>query len=92
MNKRNLFSFVWLLALGTVSLPAQTKQAKKIGDFIESTSYNEHKRGAERTLQYYPEGDDFVCINGKNRFTRALSEAGRLFVLKQATVRFCCIR
>lgn len=72
MNKRNLFSFVWLLALGTVSLPAQTKQAKKIGDFIESTSYNEHKRGAERTLQYYPEGDDFVCINGKNRFTRAL--------------------
>ncbi len=44
MNKRNLFSFVWLLALGTVSLPAQTKQAKKIGDFIESTSYNEHKR------------------------------------------------
>lgn len=60
MNKRNLFSFVWLLALGTVSLPAQTKQAKKIGDFIESTSYNEHKRGAERTLQYYPEGDDFV--------------------------------
>ncbi len=72
MNKRNLFSFVWLLALGTVSLLAQTKQAKKIGDFIESTSYNEHKRGAERTLQYYPEGDDFVCINGKNRFTRAL--------------------
>lgn len=72
MNKRNLFSFVWLLALGTVFLPAQTKQAKKIGDFIESTSYNEHKRGAERTLQYYPEGDDFVCINGKNRFTRAL--------------------
>ena len=88
MNKRNLFSFVWLLALGTVSLPAQTKQAKKIGDFIESTSYNEHKRGAERTLQYYPEGDDFVCINGKNRFTRALYGSWSPFVLKQATVRF----
>lgn len=72
MNKNNLFPFVCLLALGVFSLPAQTRQAKKIGDFIESTSYNEHKRGAERTLQYYPEGDDFVCINGKNRFTRAL--------------------
>lgn len=72
MNKNNLFSFVCLLALGVFSLPAQTRQAKKIGDFIESTSYNEHKRGTERTLQYYPEGDDFVCINGKNRFTRAL--------------------
>lgn len=92
MNKRNLFSFVWLLALGTVSLPAQTKQAKKIGDFIESTSYNEHKRGAERTLQYYPEGDDFVCINGKTGLPERCTEAGRLFVLKQATVRFCCIR
>lgn len=72
MNKNNLFSFVCLLALGVFSLPAQTRQAKKIGDFIESTSYNEHKRGTARTLQYYPEGDDFVCINGKNRFTRAL--------------------
>lgn len=72
MNKNNLFPFVCLLALGVFSLPAQTRQAKKIGDFIESTSYNEHKRGAARTLQYYPEGDDFVCINGKNRFTRAL--------------------
>lgn len=72
MNKNNLFPFVCLLALGVFSLPAQTRQAKKIGDFIESTSYNEHKRGTARTLQYYPEGDDFVCINGKNRFTRAL--------------------
>ena len=54
MNKNNLFPFVCLLALGVFSLPAQTRQAKKIGDFIESTSYNEHKRGAERTLQYYP--------------------------------------
>ena len=72
MNKNNVFPFVCLLALGVFSLPAQTRQAKKIGDFIESTSYNEHKRGTARTLQYYPEGDDFVCINGKNRFTRAL--------------------
>ena len=23
-------------------------------------------------MQYYPEGDDFVCVNGKNRYTRAL--------------------
>lgn len=56
MNKRNLFSFVWLLALGTVSLPAQTKQAKKIGDFIESTSYNEHKRGLSVRFSIIPRG------------------------------------
>ena len=48
------------------------KPVKRIGDFIESTSYNDHKRGASRSLQYYPEGDDFVCVNGKNRYTRAL--------------------
>ncbi len=51
---------------------AQTPQKQKIGDFIESTSYNEDKRGASRTLQYLPEGEDFVSINGKNRYTRAL--------------------
>lgn len=26
----------------------------------------------QRTLNYYPEGDDFVCINGTKRYTRAL--------------------
>lgn len=28
--------------------------------------------GAERVLQYYPDGRDIVCVNGKNRYTRAL--------------------
>lgn len=59
------------LGLSAECVNAQ-KPAKRIGDFIESTSYNEHKRGAARTLQYRPDGDDFVCVNGKNRFTRAL--------------------
>lgn len=47
-------------------------QAKKVGDFIESTSYNDDKRGTERFLQYRPDGEDFVCVNGRNRYTRAL--------------------
>ncbi len=42
------------------------------GDLIESTSYNDHKRGMARTLQYRPDGEDFVCTNGENRYTRAL--------------------
>lgn len=41
-------------------------------DLIEQTSYNDDKRGTPRTLQYHPEGNDFVCMNGKNRYTRAL--------------------
>ncbi len=45
---------------------------KKVGDFIESISYNEHLLGAKRSMQYYPDGEDFVSINGKNRYTRAL--------------------
>ena len=45
---------------------------KKVGDFIESTSYNDSKRGADRVMQYFPDGNDFVCYNGENRFTRAL--------------------
>lgn len=42
------------------------------GDRIESTSLNDDKRGEQRAVQYIPEGEDFVCVNGKNRYTRAL--------------------
>lgn len=59
------------LSLAAECVMAQ-KPVKQIGDFIESTSYNERKRGTSRSLQYRPDGDDFVCVNGKNRFTRAL--------------------
>ena len=47
-------------------------QKQKIGDFIESTSYNLDKIGVERHQQYFPENNAFVCENGANRFTRAL--------------------
>ena len=51
---------------------SSSKAPKKAGDLIESTSYNDHKRGTPRALQYLPSGEDFVCVNGKNRYTRAL--------------------
>lgn len=60
---------VSLVTFFVIDLPLS---AQNKGDFIESTSYNESKRDIVRSLQYYPEGDDFVCINGTNRFTRAL--------------------
>ncbi len=69
---KTTYLFLCLLGIGAGSATGQTKQPQKIGDFIESTSYNEHRRNATRSLQYTPDGDDFVCINGKNRFTRAL--------------------
>ena len=47
-------------------------QKQKIGDFIESTSYNLDKIGVERVQQYLPKNGAFVCENGANRFTRAL--------------------
>ncbi len=50
----------------------QGNNVKGAGDRIESTSFNDHKRGTERRLQYLPDGDDFVCVNGENRYTRAL--------------------
>ena len=45
---------------------------KKIGDFIESKSWNEASRGAKRTMHYRPEERAFVCENGTARYTRAL--------------------
>ena len=62
------------LFLAAVGVPAQ----KRIGDFIESRSYNDDKRGTERSLQYRPDGRDFVSINGKNEYTRALYGGYRL--------------
>jgi len=62
-----------MLLLGTSSMFAQgTTNYKKIGDFIESTSYNDSLRGIQRRLQYKPSDDAFVCTNGNNRYTRAL--------------------
>ncbi|MDR0812006.1 MAG: DUF4450 domain-containing protein [Paludibacter sp.] len=64
-----------LLSFGNLTgLSAQTTSApKQQGDFIENMSYNQTgKRDLERTFQYQPEGEDFVSINGKNRYTRAL--------------------
>ena len=52
------------------------------GDRIESTSFNDHKRGASRTLQYRPDGEDFVSVNGKNRYTRALYGSHTAFRLE----------
>lgn len=54
--------------LGLLPIQAQ----KRVGDFIESTSYNDDKRGTVRELQYVPEYDVVVCKNGNNRYTRAL--------------------
>ena len=47
-------------------------QKQRIGDFIESTSYNLDKIGVERQQQYQPRHGSFVCENGTNRYTCAL--------------------
>ena len=59
---------LWAVLLGSLAYA----QKQKIGDFIESTSYNLDKIGVERRQQYFPDNGGFVCENGKNRFTRAL--------------------
>ena len=62
---------LWLLTV-LLSAISASAQSQKIGDFIESTSYNLDKIGVERHQQYWPLDDGFVCDNGTNRFTRAL--------------------
>ena len=47
-------------------------QTQRIGDFIESTSYNLDKIGVERQQQYVPHHGSWVCKDGTNRYTRAL--------------------
>ena len=68
-----LFSFMFTTA--------QTMQ--RIGDYIESMTFNDPTISeAPRIFQYTPEGDAFVCVNGNNRFTRALYGSNTLFRLE----------
>lgn len=60
-----------LLATGTLTLQ-QVAAQKKTGDYIESYTYNTPADNASRKIQYTPEGMAFVCVNGTNKFTRAL--------------------
>ena len=62
----------WCVAAVWPQYATKGNKVKGAGDLIESTSFNDHKRGTERRLQYLPDGEDFVCVNGKNRYTRAL--------------------
>ena len=53
---------LFLISILSLSLSAQEAN--------DSVANYEEKPG--RALQYYPDNGDFVCVNGKNRFTRAL--------------------
>ena len=68
MNRISVFAIIFTLfiPLGSYAQYASSsKTPKKAGDLIESTSYNDHKRGAPRMLQYLPSGEEFVCVNGR---------------------------
>lgn len=63
----------FLIGLLICSVFASTAQAERDGaGMTRPVSQNERKKGIKRTIQYHPDGSDFVCVNGKNRYTRAL--------------------
>lgn len=63
--RKLLFYFIILFS-------CQSLAQKRVGDYIESISYNDCSRGLTRKIQYEPYDGGFVCMNGNNRFTRAL--------------------
>ena len=49
------------------------EQKQKVGEFLKETQQlNSSDKLLPRKWQYKPEGQDFVCVNGTNRYTRAL--------------------
>ena len=81
---KQLFFYILISLLPAFAYAQYTtgNKPQSAGDRIESTSYNDHKRGAARTLQYRPDGEDFVSVNGKNRYTRALYGSHTAFRLE----------
>ena len=59
-----------LLLLVPVGVVGQKPQ--KVSDHLKTIEVNYVGVDELRTLQYKPDGQDFVCINGNNRYTRAL--------------------
>lgn len=82
MKQLFFYTFISLLPAFAYAQYTTGNKPKSAGDRIESTSYNDHKRGAARTLQYRPDGEDFVSVNGKNRYTRALYGSHTAFRLE----------
>lgn len=68
--KTKYFSAQWKMCVCFLFLTMNLWSQQK-GDFIESAPRLDSSVG-ERVLQYHPEGEDIVCLNGKNRFSRAL--------------------
>ena len=66
---RNILFALMMITFGAAK--AQISQ-QKIGDFDLSYNANRLPSRAPRPLNYYPEGRSFVCVNGENRYTRAL--------------------
>ncbi len=66
------------LLLFIISLNCQAQnnisydKKSKATDFVNLFTSNEHNGDITRTLKYIPDGEDFVSINGNNRYTRAL--------------------
>ncbi len=68
MNKL-LISAIISVAL---SIPNAEAQTMKVGEFLKDQNINTSDLAKQRKWQYKPDGQDFVCVNGKNRYTRAL--------------------
>lgn len=82
MKQLFFYTLISLLPAFAYAQYTTGNKPQSAGDRIESTSYNDHKRGAARTLQYRPDGGDFVSVNGKNRYTRALYGSHTAFRLE----------
>ena len=59
----------WYIAIATLSFCILINTSI---DAQTVKSLNEGKHMRERSLRYVPEGEDFVIVNGKNKFNRAL--------------------
>ena len=79
MKKSIFLSFALICSLGCVA------QKTRMGDYLESTSYNDDKRGAERWLQYVPKDDAFVCVNARTDSLAPSMVATRNTVSKPVT-------
>ncbi len=65
------FLFIGFSACCSVNAAAQDTR-QKVGEFLKTQHTTQNDFAKPRQWLYRPDGQDFICVNGKNRYTRAL--------------------
>ena len=71
-NNNNMNKILFSAVIAALFCNVANAQTMKVGEFLKGQETTRTDLKKARKWQYRPDGQDFVCVNGENRYTRAL--------------------